>query len=225
MKKIFSFLIGLCVVATSVFAADNVENQLKEMLKQELMSSDVEYRGDISLTAKGDGYSASIPAGILKSTKKVLPSFNVEVKKTGEVNNNALYRFSLNKLVQIYPTIGPVVEEYQIKYDTLEYAKNLIPAELFIPDELVKITNLRIPLDEGLSFSIEKFEDKTLNQKEDGKVQGKETVIAENIQATHLFGNLKIDRISSVVSAPISLDTNSLKDSKILEDLKKNATL
>lgn len=209
MKKIIVFLAAFLTVFSAYAANNNQDANLRQMLTQGFMSDNVEYADGISLTPKNDDYLATIPAGTLKNTKTVIPSFSFTVKKKGNFEKNELYSVSLNKLIQIYPMLAPVVEQYQITYGSLTYTKDLVPAISFVPEETFQMTDFTLPLDQGAKIFVSKVNEKTVNTKKKDFIEGRSVITFDNIQAGHLFGNVKIDKLEAELTAPVAMGTMS----------------
>ena len=219
MKK--TLILALCAVvaAHNVFAAENTETRLKEMLKDSLMPSFVDYKGDISLTPQEDGYKVNVPLGTVKDTNNMVPAFSAPVRKVEAKGDDAVYRLSLNKLIQIFPVLAPFLEHYPVTYDSLDFTMDLVPDKSYISRASAHTKNLVVPVEQNVKLVFGKIDEEDVIERENDNAKITKNTVLSDIQLSHLFGNVKIDKVlfesfgnSSIEAARKIEVTPSLKD-------------
>ena len=112
MKKLLALTLSVSALTLPVFAQSNAttEEQIKQFLSQDVLSAQVDYSGDITLSKENGVYNALIPAGKLKQTNKIVPAFSFLMPEQGQLNGNTRYRITLDKLIQVMPELNEVLE-------------------------------------------------------------------------------------------------------------------
>ena len=135
MRKIC--LLGIALTSVSAVAlaqtAPALTDQIEQMVRQNVMSEDVEYTASPSVKALPYGYEVNVPAGMLKTkAKTAIKPFVFSMTDDGMAGVNKRYKFKLTDINQIFPSLSETLKAHEVAYSGVSYEGKFIPALGFL---------------------------------------------------------------------------------------------
>ncbi|MBP5535067.1 MAG: hypothetical protein J6Y03_06175 [Alphaproteobacteria bacterium] len=204
MKKTYFLGLILASVSTVALAAQDtsVANEIVKMVKNHVMSADVEYKTDPSIRPVVKGFEVSVPDGTAVGGE-VVSGFSFPVMEDGTVGSDKSYTIKLDKLAYFSPSLEKVLKERKASYSGINYVAKFIPALGFIEKQEVSVNDLKVPFENSTSLSVSSllFSDvaKILS---DSKVKQEDKMSAQGITLSHPLASLTVQSADFAVSVP-----------------------
>ena len=155
MKKLY---LGLILASVSSIAlAQNVtpEVGIAQMVKNNIMSADVNYEGEPTVTAAGSGFEVSVPQGAMRiDEQKRIDAFTIPVTEDGAEGTDKRYVIKLDKMAQIFPTFEKLLAEKNASYSNINYMVKFIPTLQFVEEQELTLDNLKMPFEGNFEVSV-----------------------------------------------------------------------
>lgn len=182
MKKIYLSLILASVSSIALAQSVTPESGIVDMVKNNIMSADVNYEAEPTIKQVANGFEVSVPQGVMKfDEKQKVASFMVPVVEDGANGTDKRYLINLDSMSEIFPTFEKLLGEKKASYSKVNYMVRFIPTLQFVENQQLTMNDLKIPFEGNFEASVTsmKFSDtakmlseKTVQQEEKVSLQG-----------------------------------------------------
>ncbi|MBR6231609.1 MAG: hypothetical protein IKQ99_00745 [Alphaproteobacteria bacterium] len=203
MKKLYLGLILASVSTVALAQAVSPASKVVEMVKQNVMSIDVEYKAEPTVKEIANGFEVSVPAGVMKTDNRAIDGFSFTATEDGVSGNKKRYVAKLDKLGQVFPTLEKMIKEQKATYSQIAHVIKFVPELEFIESQEISVKDLKVPLDEGVFTSVSSlnFTD-TASMLSDTKVKQEDKISLKGINMVHPFASVVIDSFDFVIDVP-----------------------
>ena len=204
MKKLY---LGLILASVSTIAlAQNVTpvSGITEMVKNNIMSADVNYESEPTVKQVTNGFEVSVPQGSMKiGNNQKIEAFTFPVTEDGAKGKDKRYVIKLDKMSQIFPTFEKMLGEKKASYSKVDYIAKFIPTLQFVESQELSIEDLKMPFEGNFSASVTsmKFSD-TSEMLSEKTVKQADKVSMQGFSLIHPMVALMADTFDFDVSVP-----------------------
>lgn len=203
MKKLYLGLVLASVSTIALAQAVSPESKVAGIVRQNVMSVDVEYEAEPAVKATAKGFEVSVPAGKLKTDKREIAAFSFPVTEDGTLGANKRYVAKLDKLGQIFPTLEKMVNDQKATYSKINYIVKFIPEVEFVESQEISVDDFKAPLNEGVFVGVSSmnFTD-TASMLSEKTVKQEDKISFKGISVTHPLVSVAIDSFDFSVNVP-----------------------
>lgn len=231
MRKIC--LLGIALTSVSAVAlaqtAPALTDQIEQMVRQNVMSEDVEYTASPSVKALPYGYEVNVPAGMLKTkAKTAIKPFVFSMTDDGMAGVNKRYKFKLTDINQIFPSLSETLKAHEVVYSDVSYEGKFIPALGFLESQEIIVKGLKIPFKDTnstISAAQATFTDFS-RLTDENKAKQEDTIALKDVEIVHPLASLHINEFKFDVSIPeANKATSPMEQVMLTPSLKQSMTL
>ena len=222
MKKLYLALILASVSTVALAQTVTPADQILNVVKNNIMSSSIEYKSAPSIKSTATGFEVSIPDGMEKEGgKQFISGFSFPVEEDGEVASNKRYVLKLDKMAYIFPTVERLLASQNATYSNVNYIAKIIPALDIVESQEVTLNDLKIPFDESLNATASSIRLLDASTALDGgKVKQEDKMSVQGFTVTHPMGSIVAKSFDFEVIVP-----ETVKSTSPMEQIKKTPSI